>query len=76
MLSNRHSKDNGLAGSRIRGKLFQAAMNGSQCALEVCAVNRCGWSLNRPEVSVTTNVIQNTAPQRNPEEVKAHVVEL
>ena len=41
---------------RIRGKLFQAAMNGSQRAVEVCAVNLCGWSLNKPEVSVTTNV--------------------
>ena len=41
---------------RIRGKLFQAAINGSQRALEVCAVNLCGWSLNKPEVSVTTNV--------------------
>jgi hypothetical protein len=38
-------------------------------------VNLCGWSLNRPEVSVTTNVIQN-APQRSPEEVKAHLVML
>jgi hypothetical protein len=61
---------------RIRGKLFQAAMNGSQRALEVCAVNLCGWSLNKPEVSVTTNVIQNAAPQRSPEQVKAHLVEL
>ena len=41
---------------RIRGKLFQAAMNGSQRAVEVCEVNLCGWSLNKPEVSVTTNV--------------------
>jgi hypothetical protein len=61
---------------RIRGKLFQAAMNGSQRALEVCAVNLCGWSLNRPEVSVVTNVIQNNALRRTPEQVKAHLVEL
>jgi hypothetical protein len=61
---------------RIRGELFQAAMNGSQRALEVCAVNLCGWSLNKPEVSVVTNVIQNAAPRRSPEEVKAHLVEL
>ena len=60
---------------RIRGKLFQAAMNGSQRALEVCAVNLCGWSLNKHEVSVVTNVIQNAAPRRSPEEVKAHLVE-
>jgi hypothetical protein len=61
---------------RIRGKLFQRAMDGSQRALEVCAVNLCGWSLNKPEVCVTTNVIQNAAPQRSPEQVKAHLVEL
>ena len=34
------------------------------------------WSLNKPEVSVVTNVIQNAAPRRSPEEVKAHLVEL
>ena len=61
---------------RIRGKLFQATMNGGQRALEVCAVNLCGWSLNRPEVSVVTNVIQNNQPQRSEAEVKAHLVEL
>ena len=61
---------------RIRSKLFEAAMNVSQRALEVCAVNLCGWSLNKPEVSVVTNVIQNAAPRRSPEEVKAHLVEL
>jgi hypothetical protein len=61
---------------RIRGKLFQAAMNGSQRALEVCAVNLCGMSLNKPDVQVVTNVIQNAAPQRSPEEVKAHLVML
>jgi hypothetical protein len=51
-------------------------MNGSQRALEVCAVNLCGMSLNKPEVFVATNVIQNAAPQRSPEQVKAHLVEL
>jgi hypothetical protein len=61
---------------RIRGKLFQAAMNGSQRALEVCAVNLCGMSLNKPEVQVVTSVIQNAAPQRSEAEVKAHLVEL
>jgi hypothetical protein len=62
---------------RVRGKLFQAAMNGSQRALEVCAVNLCGWSLNKPEVSFTTNVIQTGAPARRSEaEMKAHLVEL
>jgi hypothetical protein len=49
----------------VRGKLFHAAMNGSQRALEVCAVNLCGWSLNRPDVSVTTNVIHADVPQRS-----------
>jgi hypothetical protein len=61
---------------RIRGKLFQAAMNGSQRALEVCAVNLCGMSLSKPEVQVVTNVIQNNQPQRTPEQVKAHLIEL
>jgi hypothetical protein len=61
---------------RIRGKLFQAAMNGSQRALEVCAVNLCGMSLSKPEVQVVTNVIQNSQPQRSEVEVKAHLVEL
>ena len=28
----------------VRGKLFQAALNGSQRALEVFAINLCGWS--------------------------------
>jgi hypothetical protein len=61
---------------RVRGKLFQAAMNGSQRTLEVCAVNLCGWSLNKPEVSITTNVIQTAAPRRSEAETKAHLVEL
>jgi hypothetical protein len=61
---------------RIRGKLFQAAMNGSQRALEVCAVNLCGMSLSKPDVQVVTNVIQNNALRRTPEQVKAHLVEL
>ena len=62
---------------RIRGKLFQAAMNGSQRALEVCAVNLCGMSLNKPDVQVVTNVIQNNQqPERSPEQVKRHLVEL
>lgn len=29
--------------------------------VEVCAVNLCGWYLNRPEVSVVTNVLRNAA---------------
>jgi hypothetical protein len=62
---------------RIRGKLFQAAMNGSQRALEVCAVNLCGMSLNKPETVV--NLVQNVGrpvDTRTPEQVKAHLVEL
>ena len=54
---------------RISGKLFRAAMNGSQRALGVCAVNLCGMSLNKPEVQVVTNVIQNAQPQRSEAEV-------
>jgi len=61
---------------RIRGKLFQAAMNGSQRALEVCAVNLCGWSLNAPQTVV--NVVQHggTVDTRSPEQIKAHLCEL
>jgi len=61
---------------RIRGKLFQAAMQGSQRALEVCAVNLCGWSLNKPETVV--NVVQNvgrSVDTRSPEQVKAQLLE-
>jgi hypothetical protein len=43
---------------RILGKLFSSAMAGHMRALELCAVNLCGWS-TRPEVQVTTNVLQN-----------------
>jgi hypothetical protein len=69
--------DEGRSGGqvRIRGKLFQTAMNGSQRALEVFAANLCGWSLNKPEVQAVTNLIQNAQPQRSPEEVKRHLCE-
>jgi hypothetical protein len=74
----RHELDEGRSHGEIqvRGKLFQAAMNGSQRALEVCAVNLCGWSLNAPQTVV--NVVQHGAPvdTRSPEQVKAHLVEL
>ena len=61
---------------RVRGKLFQAAMNGSQRALEVCAVNLCGWSLNKPDTTVV-NVVQNVGrpDPRSPEQVKAQLLE-
>ena len=59
---------------RILGKIFQAAMGGSQRCLELCAINLCGWSL-RPEtvVSVVQNVRTDT---RSEEETKAHLVEM
>lgn len=53
-------------------------MNGSQRALEVCAVNLCGWSLNKPDTTVV-NVVQNAVGRldpRDPQKVKAHLVEL
>jgi hypothetical protein len=53
---------------RVRGKLFQAAMNGSQRALEVCAVNLCGMSLNKPETVV--NVVQNAVGPMDPRDPK------
>jgi hypothetical protein len=61
---------------KIRGKLFQRAMNNSQRSLEVCAVNLCGWSLNAPQTVV--NVVQHGAPvdTRTPEQIKAHLCEL
>jgi hypothetical protein len=61
---------------RIRGKLFQQAMNGSQRSLEVCSVNLCGWSLTAPQTVV--NVVQHGAPvdTRTPEQIKAHLVML
>lgn len=58
---------------RVRGKLFQAAMNGSQRALEVCAVNLCGMSLNKPD-NVVHNAVGPLDP-RDPEKVKAHLLE-
>jgi hypothetical protein len=58
----RHEIDEGRSDGdiRIRGKLFHHAMEGSQRALEVCAVNLCGWSLNAPQTVV--NVVQHGAP--------------
>ena len=52
-------------------------MAGSLRALEVCAVNLCGWSLHKPETVV--NVVQNNVGRldpRDPEKVKAHLVDL
>jgi hypothetical protein len=42
--------------------------------MQVCAVNLCGWSLNKPETVV--NVVQNVGclGPRDPEKVKAHLV--
>jgi hypothetical protein len=60
---------------RLKGKVFQAAMEGNMRAPELCLVNHCGWTI-RPDVAVVTNVIQNNQPQKSPEEVKRHLVEL
>ena len=68
--------DEGKSESQIRilGKIFQAAMNGSQRCLELCAINLCGWSL-RPETFV--NVVQNVRTDtRSPEEIKSYLVEM
>jgi len=35
---------------RLKGKVFQAALDGNMRALELCLVNMCGWTL-RPDVS-------------------------
>jgi hypothetical protein len=60
---------------RIRGKLFAAAMAGSLRAAEVCAVNLCHWSLNKPEVCVT-NIVQNNQVPPTPETTKAHLAKM
>jgi hypothetical protein len=60
---------------RLKGKVFKEAMEGNMRALELCLINHCGWTI-RPDVAVVTNVIQNPAPRRTPEQVKAHLVEL
>ena len=61
---------------RARAKIFQkGVVNGEFACLELYLINQCGWS-RRPQVQVTTNVIQNSGDPRTPEEVKGHLVEL
>jgi hypothetical protein len=61
---------------QARAKIFQkGVVNGEFASLEFYLINQCGWS-RKPEVQVTTNVIQNTGSSRSPEQVKAHLVEL
>jgi hypothetical protein len=61
---------------QARAKIFQkGVVNGEFASLEFYLINQCGWS-RKPEVQVTTNVIQNTGSSRSPEQTKAHLVEL
>ena len=61
---------------QARAKIFQkGVVNGEFASLELYLINQCGCS-RKPEVQVTTNVIQNTGSSRSPEQVKAHLVEL
>ena len=59
---------------RILGRIFQAALAGQGRALELCAVNLCGWTL-KPQVVVS--VQQNAfGPLQTPQELRAKLLEL
>jgi hypothetical protein len=59
-----------------KGRIYKkGVINGEFASLQLFLVNQCGWTI-RPDVSVVTSVIQNNQPQRTPEQVKAHLVEL
>jgi hypothetical protein len=64
-------------GIAAKGRIYKkGVINGEFASLQLYLVNHCGWTI-RPDVSVTTNVIQNNQPpRRTPEQVKAHLVEL
>jgi hypothetical protein len=63
-------------GIAAKGRIYKkGVINGEFASLQLFLVNHCGWTI-RPDVSVTTNVIQNNQPQRTPEQVKAHLIEL
>jgi hypothetical protein len=55
---------------QARAKIFQkGVVNGEFACLELYLINQCGCS-RKPEVQVTTNVIQNTGSSRSPEQIK------
>jgi hypothetical protein len=59
-----------------KGRVYKkGVINGEFTSLQLCLVNLCGWAI-RPDISVVTNVVQNAAQQKSPEEIKAHLVML
>jgi hypothetical protein len=63
-------------GIAAKGRIYKTGvLNGEYASLQLYLVNQCGWTI-RPDIAVVNNVIQNAAPRRTPEQVKAHLVEL
>jgi hypothetical protein len=59
-----------------KGRIYKkGVINGEFTSLALYLAHQCGWTM-KPDVSVITNVVQNATPQRSPEEVKRHLVEL
>jgi hypothetical protein len=60
--------------TKVLAKIFQAAVvNGNMRALELSAINRCGWA-NKPELVV--NVSQTNAHQVDAADVRARLVRM